>query len=262
MVKRNRIGALLAAGALVMGVAAVTFAAGGPPTYFIEVTKTADPASVPSTGGTVEFSVWVDNTGTGQFAAVVVDDGMAGCTMVLASGDGDADLKLDSNETWQYTCTVNDVEPDDTNTATVNACHDAGGACGGTTHDAQDTDSVTLGDCECTTPPSSQPPSSDPGSQDPGSQDPGSQDPGSQDPGSQDPGSADPGSQVPGSQEPDGTSDQAGDTDDPGATQAETDTLGEASARPVSSAWMLVVALGLLLASVLVMSPERASRKR
>src|SRR5215218_3037285 len=62
---RNRLAALLAAGALVMALAAV--ASAGPPTYGISLTKSANPANVPVGGGTVVYTVAATATGTGFF---------------------------------------------------------------------------------------------------------------------------------------------------------------------------------------------------
>jgi hypothetical protein len=52
----------------------------------------------------------------------------------------------------------------------------------------------------------------------------------------------------------------AGDTDAP--TQPPTDTLGSNSSGPSDGAWLLVVALGVLLASVVVLTPARAKSRR
>ena len=89
---RNRLAALLAAGALVMALVAVTSAA--PPTYGVSVDKSANPANVPTGGGTVVYTVSIVATGTSFFGTVVVDDGMAACTLG-APGDTDADTNLD-----------------------------------------------------------------------------------------------------------------------------------------------------------------------
>jgi uncharacterized repeat protein (TIGR01451 family) len=52
----------------------------------------------------------------------------------------------------------------------------------------------------------------------------------------------------------------AGDTTAP--TQPPTDTLGSSGSGPSDSAWLLVVGLGVLLASVVVLTPARAKRRR
>jgi hypothetical protein len=148
---RNRLAALLAAGSLVMAIVAVTSAA--PPTYGISLTKSANPASVPAGGGNVTYSVTLVATGTGFFGTVNVNDGMAACTLSAPTGDSDADTNLDPGESWVYTCTVNGVVPNTSNTATVVACHNASGACNQATQDASDSDTITVTSCGCTAPP-------------------------------------------------------------------------------------------------------------
>lgn len=150
---RTKLGALLGAGGLVMLATSAAFAA---QTYTIDVTKTADPAAVPIAGASVEYTVWVENTGSGFFQVVTVDDGMAGCTLGSPAGD-DGDGKLESGETWAYTCTVAGVTPGTQNTASVNACHDQS-ACVDS-HDATDSDSVTVTEGDPgTEPPVTEPP--------------------------------------------------------------------------------------------------------
>lgn len=57
------------------------------------------------------------------------------------------------------------------------------------------------------------------------------------------------------------TDEGAGDTDIP--TQTTTDTLGtDATSGPADGAWLLVVALGVLLASIVVLTPARAKSRR
>lgn len=182
---------------------------GGSPTYEIEVSKTADPASVPAAGGTVEFTVFVTATGTGFFQVVNIDDPLAGCTLgaaVVTSGDDDD--KLEEGETWSFSCTVDDVMPGTENVATVHACHNVS-ACNQGAHDATGVGNVTVGEDE------------DPGD-------------------TPDPGSPDP------------TQDGAG------LTQAPTDTVGGVTGGIESQrTLMLVLALGMLLASLILVTPAR-----
>jgi uncharacterized repeat protein (TIGR01451 family) len=107
-----------------------------PPEYSIDVSKSADPATLPATGGDVEYTVEVTNTGTAFFQVVNVAD--SDCTLSApeeVSGDGDA--KLDPGEIWAYTCTVEDVVPPHANTVTLNACHDGSvGECNNDKHNA------------------------------------------------------------------------------------------------------------------------------
>ena len=132
-----------------------------PPTYSISVSKTANPSTVPAAGGSVTYTVWVTATGTGFFNAVVVDDGMIGCTLGAPTGD-DGDGKLEPSETWAYSCVVTGVTPNMQNTANVNACHDLS-ACV-STHDAQGNGSVTVTGSEppVTEPPATEPPATEP----------------------------------------------------------------------------------------------------
>lgn len=222
MHKRTRLAALFAAAGLAAMASSVAIAA--PPTYFIDVSKTADPAVVPPSGGTVEFTVWVTATGTGFFNVVIASDPLAGCTLgaaVETSGDGDA--KLEPGETWTYSCTVSNVTPGTENTATVNACHDQS-VCT-STHDATDTGSVTVGQGpEVTSPPATEPPATLAPSQD---------------------------VVVP--------------TNAPGATEAATDTelvAGESDQAQLSRAFLLFGVVCFLIASIVVLTPEPAARRR
>src|SRR5262245_15777093 len=71
---RNRLAALLAAGALVMALAAVTSAAA--PSFGVLLDKSANPTAVAPGGGTVVYTITVTGTGTGNLQTVTVDDGM------------------------------------------------------------------------------------------------------------------------------------------------------------------------------------------
>jgi hypothetical protein len=275
---RNRLAALFAAGALVMAVGAVALAA--PPSYSISVDKQANPTAVPPSGGTVVFSVVVDNTGSGHLAQVNIVDSMVGCTLGAPSGDTDADTNLDATETWTYQCTVNNVTPGMSNTATVNACHSAG-TCNNSSHDAAGSDTVTLLTGSPTSPPVTDPPVTDPPVTDPPVTDPPVTDPPVTDPPVTDPPVTDPPVTDPPvteaptfapSQDQGGESDvptfqpsqdQGGESDNPDASQPETDTvLGNDATRPSDTTWMLVIALGMLLASILLASPSKAVRNR
>ncbi|MBI2781635.1 MAG: hypothetical protein HYX55_07560 [Chloroflexi bacterium] len=220
---RTKLGALLAAGGLVMLAASAVVAA--PPTYTFDVTKTADPGAVPATGGDVEYTIWVENTGTGFFQTVVVDDGMAGCTLGAPTGD-DGDGKFEPGETWAYSCTVTGVTPGTQNTASVNGCHDLS-ACV-SSHDFTDTGSVTVTEGDpATQPPATEPPATNPPATNPPS------------------GTPNPTSAV------------------AGATQPTTDAeLGAASAGTGTNGLLLVIALGMLLASVVLVKPAKPVRQR
>ncbi len=196
MNKRSRLAALVGAGILTF--AAVGAVAAVKPDYAITVTKTASPATVPSGGASVTFTIWVANAGLGDFHTVNVAASLFGCTAAYASGDTNTNTFLDADETWSYTCTVDGVLPGTTNTATVNACHN-NSDCNQAAHDAQDVGSVTV-------------------------------------------------------------TLQGG----PGATGLPgTDTLAPASdAGSSNAAWLIIAALGVVLGSIVILSPARLGRRR
>jgi len=86
------------------------------------------PNVVPTAGGSVTYTIGVQNTGTGFFQQVNVVDDMVACTLGAPTGD-DGDGDLESGETWSYSCVVDPIFPGQQNTANVNACHNASGAC-------------------------------------------------------------------------------------------------------------------------------------
>ena len=283
---RNRLAALLAAGSLVMAAAAVTTAA--PPTYGVAVVKSANPTSVPSSGGTVVYTVAVHATGTGFFGTVAVNDDMAGCTLGAPAGDSDLDGNLDPGETWSYTCTVVGAMPGDQNTASVNACHNGSGACNQTTHDATATsNTVTLGlgpdvtappatlppttppdtappaTLPPTTPPDTAPPATLPPTEAPATLPPATLPP-TTPPDTAAPATVPP-STAPGTDAPAASATAeptAGVGDQVDVTPPSSDTaIGGGTAQPTDRSWMLVLALGMLLASILVVNPARPVRE-
>ncbi|MGH8247378.1 MAG: beta strand repeat-containing protein, partial [Gammaproteobacteria bacterium] len=72
-------------------------------------------------GATVYFQITVDNTGTADLTGLVVDDGIAACTLSSPSGDSDTDNVLDADETWVYTCSLTAIAGTNTNTATADS---------------------------------------------------------------------------------------------------------------------------------------------
>jgi uncharacterized repeat protein (TIGR01451 family) len=138
MSKRGRFGAL--AGALLLTFAVASVASAAQPTYSISVTKSASTTSVPAAGADVTFTVWVTNTGTGDFNGLSVTDSNASCTYdgPVASGSN----KFASGDAWKYTCTYK-VVPPATNTVTAAACHDNGNCSSGNA-DVTATASVTI----------------------------------------------------------------------------------------------------------------------
>jgi hypothetical protein len=143
MTTRSKLAALGAAGALALGAAGMVLAA--PPAYGVSLTIGANPTTVPSGGGSVDFTVHVQATsGTGDLLTVNVSTDVAGCTLSAPTGD-DGDSKLEDGETWTYTCTATGVAPNTTANATVYACHANGGTCDAGSHDATSTNSTLVG---------------------------------------------------------------------------------------------------------------------
>jgi hypothetical protein len=213
---KRRLGALI-------GAAVLTFVAVGSvsakPTYAINVTKTADPVSVPAGGGDVEFTVWVENAGTGFFQVVNVTDPLAGCSIAFSSGDTNSDGNLSAGETWAYTCIVTGVSPDTENTVTVNACHDGSvSSCNNGAHDATGGANVTVTLCEEACP-----------------------------------------TLTPPTPAPTPTQGTGGQTNVP--TEAPTDSIPSGTSGPSDAAWLLVVAFGVLLGSVVVLRPAPSKRE-
>ncbi len=202
-----------------------------PPTYSISVSKTANPDTVPAAGGSVTYTVSVTATGTGFFTAVVVDDGMIGCTLGAPTGD-DGDGKLEPSETWDYSCVVTGVTPNTQNTANVNACHDQS-ACV-STHDAQGSGSITVlgSESPATEPPATEPPATEPPATEP------------------------PASEVPGDGTPNPSIDVAG------ATEPTTDTVFSDVVGGGNNGIMLILALGMLLGSLVLVTPAKPVRQR
>ncbi len=193
------------------------------PTYIVAVQKTATPNVVGVGGADVLFTVTVQNTGTGSFAIVNVTDSLGGCTLSAPTGTG-APTTLAAGDTWTYTCTVTGVTPDTTNTATVYACHNNGGCTNGA-HDATGTASVTVTlDTEATLPPPSASPDASTGAT------------------------------------PTPAGGGGGATDQP--TMAPTNSALDGGGGPAEGAWLLAIALGVLLASMVVLTPAKAKRHR
>ena len=197
MTKRSKLGALIGAGLLTFALGSTALAS---QTYSIDVTKTADPPTVPIGGGDVTFTVSVHNTGSGAFNEVLVTDPLAGCSLTGDHPSGPSD-HLNADETWTWSCTVH-VDPGTENTASVDACHNAA-ACAdeGVQHVTKDSNTVTVGLGAATTPAITQEP-----------------------------------------------------------TDTEFGTAGTSG--PSDGAWLLVVALGVLLGSIVVLAPARAKSRR
>ena len=244
---RTKLGALLGAGGLLLLATSAAF--GAQPTYAIDVTKSANPATVPAAGGSVVYTISVQNTGTGLFQVVNIDDGMAGCTLGPATGD-DGDAKLEAGETWAYSCTVTGVTPGMQNTATVTACHDAGPC--NVAHDATDTDSATVTGSEppITAPPITAPPITAP--------------PITAPPITAPPVTAPPVTAAPTINTcdctPNPSAEVGGEGDEPTAPNTATATNPVAGGG--GNGILLVIALGMLLASLVLVTPAKPIRQR
>lgn len=216
--------------AALIGAAVLTFAAVGSvtakPVYTIDVTKVADPASVPAEGADVTFTVTVTAT-SGDFHTVNVDDTMVGCTLSGPTGDVGSDGILSNGESWTYTCTVTGVAPSTQNTANVAACHDSSPNCNSDSHDASGQGQVTVGECEADCP-TAQPPTPEPTMQP--------------------------------TTQPTSTGGAGGETNIP--SQAPTDTALIGSSAPADIAWLLVVGLGVLIGSLVVLRPAGSANHR
>src|SRR5262249_39072918 len=137
------------------------------------------------------------------------------------SSGDDGDGKLEAGETWAYTCTVGGVTPGTENTAHVNACHD--GSVSSCNNGAHD----ASGDANVTVTLCEEacatlaPPTNPP-------------------------------TDAP----PQGT---GGQTNVP--SQAPTDSITSGASGPSDAAWLLVVAFGVLLGSVVILRPSPAKRR-
>jgi len=81
----------------------------------IHLVKTPDPLALPFGGGSIVYNYTVTNPGTVALSNVTLTDNK--CSSVkFISGDTNGDSKLQSTETWKYTCTIN-VPVTTTNTA-------------------------------------------------------------------------------------------------------------------------------------------------
>lgn len=84
----------------------------------LSITKGASKTLIYS-GETVSYTIDVENIGNGVLTNVLVEDGLAGCTLTnTANGNGDD--ALDNGEKWTYTCAVK-LTQDTMNVATATA---------------------------------------------------------------------------------------------------------------------------------------------
>ncbi len=100
----------------------------------IKIIKEANPTSLPSGGGNVNYSYAVTNTGNVALTNIVLSDDK--CSPVnYISGDANSNDQLETTETWNYACSKN-ITAVTTNIATVAGKYNA--------TDVSDTDSATV----------------------------------------------------------------------------------------------------------------------
>ncbi|MFC1959770.1 SdrD B-like domain-containing protein, partial [Chloroflexota bacterium] len=86
----------------------------------IELVKTVDPDSLPViSGDDVDFTLQVRNNGSVPLSQITIDDAQCDAISAPTDTNGNNDPILDTEEIWEYTCTVNDVTASFTNTASV-----------------------------------------------------------------------------------------------------------------------------------------------
>ncbi len=84
----------------------------------INIAKTPATQSVVS-GGTASFTLTVTNTGNVTLTGISVTDARCTTGPTLTGGDTNSDTKLQTTETWTYSCSVANVTAAFTNTASV-----------------------------------------------------------------------------------------------------------------------------------------------
>jgi hypothetical protein len=89
----------------------------------IHVTKVPNPLALSAEGGTVAYTNKVTNPGTVALSNIRITDDKCGFVKYI-SGDANSDSKLDTSETWTYTCSSNLTK---TTVNTVTARGDANG---------------------------------------------------------------------------------------------------------------------------------------
>lgn len=104
------------------------------PNPAISVVKSANPTSLPKSGGNVNYSYAVTNHGDVTLTNIVLSDDK--CSPVnYVDGDTNTNNQLETTETWNYTCSTN-ITAATTNIATVTGDYNA--------QTVQDTDEVTV----------------------------------------------------------------------------------------------------------------------
>jgi large repetitive protein len=98
----------------------------------INIAKTPATQNVIS-GGTANFTLTLTNTGNITLTGIVVTDALCTTGPTYTGGDTNSDSQLQATETWTYSCSVENVTADFTNTASVT-----------TTQGASDSDSADV----------------------------------------------------------------------------------------------------------------------
>ncbi len=80
------------------------------------------------TGGVASFTLTVTNPGDVELTGVVVTDALCSAGPTFVSGDANTNNVLETTETWVYSCTVNNVTANFTNTASVSGTPPVGPA--------------------------------------------------------------------------------------------------------------------------------------
>jgi Domain of unknown function DUF11 len=233
MTKRSKLGVLLGAGLLTFAVAGMALAAPAPPG--ISVTKAQSPlTTLPVGGGVVTYTLVVTNSGGVTFHSASVSDANCDATPTFSSssdgtsspgGTGSAGF-LDTGVAWTFTCTrdLTGQPPGSyTNVAAAFGCTDSS-TCNLAAHTVTATSNTVTIAIPAPTPAPTAAPTAGP--------------------------TAAP-TRAPGA------------TGAPAVTAPPTDELGSAgTSGPSDGAWLLVVALGVLLASIVVLAPARTKSRR
>ncbi|MCH7592404.1 MAG: LamG domain-containing protein [Planctomycetes bacterium] len=116
---------------------------GGVVSSGISIDKTPDFQAVIG-GANASFNLIVQNPGSSDLSNVIVTDPECDTPILFVGGDDNVDSLLQPGETWVYTCTVNNVTADFTNTADVLADEPGGGTVSDS--DSADVTVVVVGD--------------------------------------------------------------------------------------------------------------------
>jgi len=94
----------------------------GVPAPAIDITKIANPSSLPAGGGEVVYTYGISNVGNVPLSDISLSDDKC-LSVAYVGGDQNLDQKLDLDETWIYSCSMK-LEVSTTNTASLSAKFD------------------------------------------------------------------------------------------------------------------------------------------